>query len=266
MKKIKDIEHKKLMIDMLEYIDKICRKNNIKYTLEGGTLLGAIRHGGMIPWDDDVDISLDKNNYSRLIDVLTKEKGRYQLLTRESNNTYYLPFVKLIDTNTIAYEFERRDIDNYGVFIDIFSYHNMPNNKIVRKIHYARLKLWQNLIFGYSKTKIKGRLVFLKKIRKKIVDIFGIEYALKKYNKALKKYDKQKTKYLILSWPVYKYKNSIFPSNIIEGYDDILFNGINTMISKEYDILLKTNFGDYMTLPPVEERIPQHSIEIYWRK
>ena len=92
MKKMTEKECKKVMLDILDYIDKICRKNNIKYSLFCGSLIGAIRHKGIIPWDDDIDIILLKEEYDKLVKILEKENAYYKIISYENTNGYYAPY------------------------------------------------------------------------------------------------------------------------------------------------------------------------------
>lgn len=129
MKEINIDNSKKVMIDILTYIDNICRKNNIKYTLVGGSLIGAIRHKGIIPWDDDIDIGLLPGEYEKLIKCLKASNNeKYKLLDIDTEPTYYYPYAKLIDNRTICKELYLKGIDNYGIFVDIFKYNNIPND------------------------------------------------------------------------------------------------------------------------------------------
>ena len=206
------------------------------------------------------------DNYKKFIEVMKNTPGEdYELMNYELNKSYYLPFDKLINKKTIAYETGRRKIDNYGVFLDIFTYHNMPNNKILRYFHYKRIKMYQNLIFGYSKTDLGKKHVFIKKMRKKISEIIGIKWILKKYNKVLTKYDKKDTKYMIISWPAYSRKKEILEKEWIKDYTFKKFDGIDAMICSGYDKMLTNVFGDYMTPPPKDKCVPAHGIEMYWR-
>lgn len=109
------------MLEMLKYVDSICRENNIKYWLSSGTCLGAVRHGGFIPWDDDVDIELEKKDFKRLIKILQKD-DRYFLQSHSTDNEYYAPYVKLRDKESYLKERHSHDIHykNHGIYIDIF--------------------------------------------------------------------------------------------------------------------------------------------------
>ncbi len=109
------------MFEMLKHVDKLCRENGIKYWLSSGTCLGAIRHGGFIPWDDDVDIELEKEDFKRLIDLLLKD-DRYFIHTHETDIEYTAPYAKLRDKHSYLKEQGKNDINykNHGIYIDIF--------------------------------------------------------------------------------------------------------------------------------------------------
>ena len=109
------------MLDMLKYIDKICRENNIKYWLSSGTCLGAVRHGGFIPWDDDADIELEKEDFKKLCKIL-KKKNRYFLQDYSTDSEYLHPFAKLRDSKSRLHEHHVYDkrYKFHGIFIDIF--------------------------------------------------------------------------------------------------------------------------------------------------
>ena len=115
--------HQLRMLEMLTYIDGVCVQHDIPYWLSSGTLLGAVRHGGFIPWDDDVDIELLRRDYKRLLRVLRTEKeGRYRLQTHSTDNGYFFPFAKLRDMHSVLRENDDIDLGfaYRGIYIDIF--------------------------------------------------------------------------------------------------------------------------------------------------
>ena len=131
MKKINIVEQKKIMVEILAYFDKVCRQNNINYSLIGGSLIGAIRHQGIIPWDDDIDVILSRDNYLKIIEILEKDDdARFKILTKNNTKDYFFSFPKLVDKRTYVVEHQNLEqISEYGIYIDIFSYNFMPNSQ-----------------------------------------------------------------------------------------------------------------------------------------
>lgn len=134
--------HQLRMLEMLTYIDGVCVQHDIPYWLSSGTLLGAVRHGGFIPWDDDVDIELLRRDYKRLLRVLRTEKeGRYRLQTHSTDNGYFFPFAKLRDMHSVLRENDDIDLGfaYRGIYIDIFRW---------RSTSTPFLKRWAGFICG----------------------------------------------------------------------------------------------------------------------
>lgn len=266
MKKMNDKESKKVLIDLLKCFDKICRDNGIKYSLIGGSLIGAIRHKGMIPWDDDIDVILIHSEYKKLLKVIENyNDGIYNFCGFENNDTYYYPYLKLIDTRTLV-EDSYKKIEDYGVYLDIFCYNKLPENKLLAKIHYMKIMMYKIIISGHATIvyKNKDRLILFKKIGLIISKIFGIKFILKRYNKMLEKYNKKESRYIISNWPCYGLDKERQKNKNLNEYIDYDFESIKAMISKEYDEILKTTFNDYMKLPPKEKRI-NHNMKFFWK-
>lgn len=261
-------KQKELLLDMLLYIDNICRNNNIKYSLLGGTMIGAVRHKGFIPWDDDIDIVLDKDNYNKLINILkSNNNDMYDIFLPNETYSYPLQFAKLINTKTILKEKSSIDeIKNYGLFLDIFTYNNVPDEEDERIRHYNKCHYYQN-----SLVRVKlnaGNPSFLKKIKRLTkniyLSIFGYKKHLKKLLELYDKYSMINTKFVMSNNPVYGISKEIQYSDDIKEYIDIDFEGHKVMIFKNYDNILKRSYGDYMKLPPECKRI-NHNLEVYWK-
>lgn len=259
---------KKILVEMLAYVDYLCRQNNIKYSLIGGSLIGAIRHKGFIPWDDDIDIILDRDNYLKLLDVLRKEKNSdYEIFIPKEKDKYPLQFSKLINKKTVLHEKGFMDeIVDYGLFVDIFVYNYVPNkeNERIRFFKYYRF-----LIFSLFRVKLNHRNPsFLHKIKRFIkncyVSIFGYKFNLFLIDKLTKKYCSLESDYVIANNPVYPYEKEVQKAENIKEYIDAEFEGLKVMIFKNYDEILRTTFGDYMQLPPEDKRV-NHSLEAYWK-
>jgi lipopolysaccharide cholinephosphotransferase len=261
---------KKLELDILKYIDGVCRENNIEYFLFGGSLLGAVREKGMIPWDDDIDIGLTRQNYNKLIDVLISKKNqRYKLLNNSVEKSYFYPFSKLIDSQTEMNEIGLKKIDNYGVYVDIFAIDNLPDNNKEREKRYKAQKRAQRYIFYWGMKKIEEKN-FIKKILKNIIKIYsnilGIRRILKKYDAICTKYDNTNSSYAISCWPIYKKNNEIQQMEDFLKTMDFEFDGIMVKILVNYDRFLTNLYGNYMTPPPPEKRVSPHNSQVFWKK
>lgn len=262
MKKLNKEEIKKIQLKMLLYIDDICKKNNIKYSLIGGSLIGAIRHKGMIPWDDDIDIGLVYDEYVKLIDVLRKSSD-YILLNHERNKNYYFPFAKMVDKKTQLIEKNFEQIDEYGVYIDIFCYRRVPKGRKAKK--YYNKQMYYNLMLGGIKkvNKEKSFIEYLfKLLRYYYVRIVGREYYFNKIKTLYNKYKDIESDFLLADWHVYPFENEIKTIDMFDEYIRVPFENLEVSIIKKYDIYLKSTFQDYMKLPPVDKRVT-HDLTVY---
>ena len=268
MKKIELKEKKKIMIELLEYFDKVCRENDIKYSLIGGSLIGAIRHKGIIPWDDDIDVILSKSEYLKLIQILENmNDSRYKLLTINNCRGYNFPFPKLVDKRTFVVEpMLLNQIKEYGIFIDIFSYSNTSNSEKIRIKDFKKIKLLNSMM---SRTKLDFKndgfkQNFLRLNKNILSKIIGYRNIIKFLNNIYNKYNNVDTDYVVSNWPVYNINKEVQKSKNIIEYTDVEFENMKIMIFKNYDEILRSTFGDYMQLPPENQR-KAHGLIAYWR-
>ena len=120
-----DAEIKESVFDILSYFDKVCRDNGLPYSLAFGTMLGAVRHKGFIPWDDDVDVCLLREDYEKLLEILkNNEDDRFKVIDSKINDTYFYNVAKIVDTRTSLIEKKYKKIYGYGVYVDIFPLDN----------------------------------------------------------------------------------------------------------------------------------------------
>lgn len=241
------------MLDMLLYIDRVCVENNIKYWLSSGTCLGAVRHGGFIPWDDDVDIEMERSEYKRLIDILSKSSSPYILQNYETDCEYVHVFSKIRDKKSLLKENNNTDkwIENKGLFIDIFALE--PSfSKLLSRISGS---IWNRTVskFPYIKNQ-RQRQSCIRLIRSLLLKI--IYPPLKLWNRM---------------WSKNKYRHSLGSMFMAPRYKNdfkeiirISFEGYALPIPKGFDHYLQSLYGDYMKLPDLSSITPHAShVELY---
>ena len=267
-KRISSEIQKKLLVEMLKYIDDICRKNDIKYSLIGGTLIGAIRHKGFIPWDDDIDIILDYRNYKKLLSILKRENNsQYRIFIPMETEGYPLQFAKLIHSKTEVKEKGMlKQIAGYGLFLDVFCYNNIPNELNKRKKFYKKLKFLNNSLvqvpLDYKNPSFNKKVLrFLKNCANEII---GYKFFLKKDLEHFNKFAEKETDFVVSNNPVNCFETDVQESKYIKEFIDVKFENLKVMCYKNYDVILKKYFGDYMKLPPKNKRVT-HGLDVFWK-
>lgn len=251
-----DIEEvQKIMLDVLSEIDRICRENNIKYILDGGSMLGAVRHKGFIPWDDDLDIAMLREDYDKLLELCKTQLGDgYVWESIETNTNYPLNFAKVKKRNTVYKERCYKDLDiEQGVYIDVFPIDDVNQKqfkKQLRMVAFWNCVRW--CILGiYPKT--YKRFFYLP------FTLLGIKKVDKQSNKWMKKYNGNNSPTVYKICHQGKMKPQ-YPRSVYENVIDYEFCGKKFYIPADYDNFLKGRFGDYMQLPPENKRRPCHNI------
>lgn len=239
------------LLGILVEVDKICRENDLRYTLMGGSLIGAIRHKGFIPWDDDMDIGLLNDDYLKLIEILKKIDHPWLTFDYHDSPEYEEQFMKIYDSRTTLKEFSSNRIK--GVFIDVFQITPIGNNKFISKIRFYKDAILK--MSRYNQTNNSNPNFIKKVIYKSIGRLYTPEKLTKKIQDRRLKLSKNDFKYA--NDPDGNIKGIVY-SKYFKEFIDIDFEGCNFMIIKEYDSYLKDIFGDYMKLPPVEQQVPGH--------
>lgn len=265
MKRLEINEVRKYQLEMLKYIDDVCRINDIEYSLAYGTLLGAIRHKGYIPWDDDVDIMLEFSNYEKLLNIM-KIDGKFDILT-PSSDKYAFCYSKLVHPETTAiYEDEYKHNDKIrGVFIDIFPLFPINNSaseiKLLKFYEECSLVSLEKGVLAFRKTAgiIKSLLrmpyvIFCKSL--------GKDYWSSKILTFIKKKNETCKYYNLFPWS----EKRSMDKNIFRETMDMPFENLNLRVYKEYDKILTTMYGDYMQLPPEKDRVAHNVVILKCRK
>lgn len=264
MKKLTIEESKRYQLDILKSIDKFCRVNSINYSLAYGTLLGAVRHKGFIPWDDDIDIVMLRPDYDRFVSSYSDE--RYKLIDGKDMANHL--HVKISDCQT-RLEFPKGSSDEFyykgGVWVDVFPLDKVPeDNEEYQKLkkQITRRVLYEK--FGARPT-CHAKSSLKKKVAKRLLYyVFRPFRAVngKKALSLLQKYNNSNSS-KVASLSVWYLSHSSMPKEWFNDYCELEFEGHSFMAVKSYHEYLVSLFGDYMQLPPVEQRKPKHHFDVY---
>lgn len=256
---------KEEQLKVLDYIVKICEENSLEYFLIGGTLLGAVRHRGYIPWDDDLDLAMPRKDYEKFIKIfLNQDNGKYILDTNNHSKYYWLPFLKVRNKNTIYQEnLQKNYKGNLGIWVDIFPLDN--GNKKISKLQSFQFRFVKNSRYLIS---MKCDVLVPKKTQGKTLIFKLLTILPKKFwvwlqNTIMKLNHNDNSKYFInlgSQYGMFKQthlKDKYYPSKKLE------FEGRMLNVPKDYDYVLTKIYGkDYMELPPVEKRITHNPMYI----
>lgn len=260
---------KECIIDVLRFFVDLCKKHNLRYFIAYGSAIGAIRHHGIIPWDDDIDVVMPRPDFERLKMICkTTDIGKYELIGPDNTPNYYMPFAKMCNKETTLLESEEYHCV-IGLFIDVFVYDGMSDDIGVAR-NYQKLyrKYWYRYIVAssyYPWDKIKAKLK-----RGEIKDLIHYwllslnrnyfrKRFLKRVNDIVHAFDYDSCDTIIKYPPGYGEKE-IIPKTMIEESVEVPFENLQVSIQKEYDALLRRYFGDYMQFPPKEEQHSNHPI------
>ena len=247
---------------ILKEFDRLCRGNGLKYSVAYGTMIGAVRHKGFIPWDDDVDVWMQRSDIGKLKEICkTQMNENFFYQTNETDSEYFYLLDKIRENNTVFREsFVSKYKIHHGVYIDIFPLDYMPDNLVHRYFHYLHYRFYRaGLMAKYLDINYRTGL---KKVMARLVRIayapFSVEFLYKKANKTASKYDK-KTGYLANLASASAWRD-VFPASIYEKVSSVPFEDMEVLCIDEYDRYLTDIYGAYMKLPPVERRNTRHSL------
>lgn len=266
MKEIDLSELKIIQMDILSAIDEFCVANNLKYSMAGGTMIGAIRHKGYIPWDDDIDIYFLREDYERFLKIFPKNyKGCYDLVSLGNNEKWDRPYANVYDNRTQIIENANNSMI-IGVNIDVYPIDDVPDSKEkwlrIKKIHnilyyiviVKTLRWNRKRFFLYNYLLYFVKLLFLPVSQRRLaswMNRYSQRNNGKGYNHVFEMVQGNG-----LKGPFLK---SDFSKITRYKFEDRQFMGFSN-----YDDFLGNSFGNYMELPPEEKRISTHGFKAYW--
>ena len=257
-KKIDNKEIKLVLLDLLRKFDDICRRNNLKYSLCGGTLLGAIRHKGFIPWDDDVDVFMLRDQYEKFCSIFNKEKkGKNIELLNYFKKGYYATFAKIVDTRTVSMENKR--VEKLGVWIDLHIIEKMPSKE---------LNYYKNVIDDVKKIRYFGSTNYLNSnnihnFKAKVARLFKKRIVRNRIEKFVHSNSGESEISFSFADKVAFWCD--LPNLDFENLQDFMFEGLKVMCIKKYDVYLTGKYGDYMKIPKPEDRVLHDVRFCYWK-
>jgi len=261
-------ELQKIEFEILRYIKKVCELHNINYYLIGGTALGAIRHHGFIPWDDDIDIAMLRDDFEQFCSVMKKNNTDYKLLSLNSDKKYTLPLAKVIDTRTVLHQLHQREKRELGVYVDIFILDNIPESKsiqdkfIKRQVFIARL--WE-AAQSKDQPEMNHFKAILKTFGRRFLWIIGPRFFARMLDNNAKMFKNIDTK--LCGSLVYStiWGKSIYPKTYFSPGRKERFEKEDFTVPSLVEEYLKNDYGDYMQLPPVEKRVSHHNFVAYYK-
>lgn len=260
-------ELKVIQMDILSAIDDFCKKNHIRYSMSCGTLLGAVRHKGYIPWDDDIDIYLPREDYKRLIDNFPEVyMGNVKIASLERDSIWERPYAKAYDDRTILQEnvLVKGDI---GVNIDIFPIDDVPDDDSEWQT-YDRWRRFLQKMYLMKYLPIKKERGLIKNGILYLVRILTWFYTRRKWSQKLDRLAQKyngKGYHRCFECCQGLYLKRPFSKKLFDNLIDIQFEDRCYKAYADYDAYLRNGYGDYMQLPPEEKRVPHHDFIAYWK-
>ena len=260
MKLILPEDVKRIQCELLQDIANFCEQEGITYFLAYGTLIGAIRHNGFIPWDDDIDIAMPRTDYDKFVKTYNQRNSDKRVIDRSVNSDYNVPFAKVYDARTWLDEYKYSHQD-YGIYIDIF-----PIDGYGNKCQMLKARLLDKLLHA-KRANFKKRSL-LKNLSNMLAKLFLLPFSI---NDLLKYADANARKFA--------FGSTERAGNFLETYGTCEvgdtewfaktvfheFEGKQFRIPVGYDQWLRNIYGDYMQLPPVEEQVAHHIYNVYWK-
>ena len=257
-------ELKKLQFEILKYVAAFCENHHINYWLTAGTLLGAVRHQGYIPWDDDIDIGMKREDYTIFTQQFNHgDNKRYSFHCLENDKNYLYPMGKVLDNATVLYEPNKEYGYQIAVYIDVFVYDHIPSDpSIVKKLYrqrdfYLRMRYLRDAR-EHSGSYLRKKLVHAVSL---CLKVFPTIFIAKRIAAIGKKYREDETGFY---GDLVGEHRVIIDAAILSSFVKLKFEDGEYLVPADYDKWLTLFFGNYMQLPPEEQRVSHHNFEVFY--
>ena len=261
-------ELKRIQVEILTALHWFCAQNGINYSLACGTLIGAVRHKGFIPWDDDIDVCMLRSEYLKLEQAFPQLlDGKYRFCTLNRDMDWGRPWGKIQDTRTVLNEKFKDSVKHMGIGIDVFPMDDVPEdwnqflawNKKRKRLVYC----WSIKGMTYSSTRsiMKNLIMFFVKV---LLIPFSLRRIAVRIDKYIQEQNNRGLNKIFESCDSLKAKKYIDKSDF-ESFVELEFEGGYYKAMAGYDDYLRCIYGDYMELPPEENRVSHHTFEAYWK-
>lgn len=248
---------------ILEYFDAVCRENHLTYFLVFGTLLGAVRHGGFIPWDADIDVAMYREDYETIRNILTENAPSelfYEHYSTEKNHISPHAELRIVGTRVIFSNTSLTGCDpqNDGIYIDIFPIDKVADPDETERKQVKKIKKLRRLVYykaaidydsGESKFKNIGKVVL-----SNVLKPFSLKYINIKTDQIMQIHNSETTNYVAILTDPLVYRKQLFPCSVFGKGKEIVFEGHMFMVPEEPEQFLSIRYGDYMKLPPEQDR------------
>jgi lipopolysaccharide cholinephosphotransferase len=263
MRPLTDSETKDILLNILVEIDAFCSKNNLKYYLAYGTLLGAVRHNGFIPWDDDIDICMPRPDYEKFISTFKSKNPRYEVLSHLKDNKYPYYFAKVHDRNTLL-ETKLTYKNRMGLYVDIFPIDAVPSDINLQKRYMRKFNFYRNIYnirsirLNRRRSPFKNALILMSRL---VTSVIPFIYLQDKIDRISKLYNYED--HNLVSIAAVTDQRLVLDKKLFSEGIKMKFENIEVKVPVAYEIILSKNYGNYMKLPPVEKQVSHHEIKAF---
>lgn len=268
MKKMDVRSVQRLQMEALHEVDRICRRHQLRYYLIGGTLIGAVRHKGFVPWDDDIDIAMLRPDYEAFLAVCREElEDRFFLQNATTDPYFYQSLTRICTEGTYINEGYSKHLPFHkGLYLDIFPLDPIPDSEKERKKHAREIRRWDKLIFykscyvydrGFLRTKWLG-----KKILQMLLAPVSFSWIMDRKERAIRRFEHEDRQWICSTASRYPYEKQIHPVSRFGNPEYLEFEGERVPAPTDWHGYLQQVYGNYMKLPPEEQQKPEH--DAYW--